>query len=201
MALPHHVTLLRGNHEDPVTNRQYGFDLEIERKYSMALFDTIKQVFAMLPLCALVQSTCFVVHAGMVRDDPKVTGMEMRVEKRVGNNPQGASGQDETNSMSRGHQEHARSHSHPPSSHPRHPRLSRQDPGSLMTIDSLNAIDRKKYVSLQQKRIGKDQGLDAIMDLVWSDPDWSLRQASESWKLNKKRGAEHCPPARHCSSP
>uniref|UniRef100_A0A7S1HG69 Serine/threonine-protein phosphatase n=1 Tax=Hemiselmis andersenii TaxID=464988 RepID=A0A7S1HG69_HEMAN len=67
-AVPDHVLLNRGNHEDEHIGRAYGFFDEVMSKYgSVTLYDKIQDVFALLPLCTIIEDEVFVVHAGISR--------------------------------------------------------------------------------------------------------------------------------------
>lgn len=67
---PEYVHLNRGNHEDPHIGRAYGFYDEVMNKFaSRDLYDEIQAVFRQLPLCAIVEDTAFICHAGLFRDE------------------------------------------------------------------------------------------------------------------------------------
>jgi len=68
VAYPKHVTLIRGNHEDLDINCHYGFDEECIQKYDEDMHMAICDAFALLPLCALVKKTCYVVHGGLCKE-------------------------------------------------------------------------------------------------------------------------------------
>ena len=67
VALPDHVTLIRGNHEDSVINCHYGFDEECEGKYDADMHTLVCDIYPLLPLCAVVEETAFVVHGGTLK--------------------------------------------------------------------------------------------------------------------------------------
>jgi diadenosine tetraphosphatase ApaH/serine/threonine PP2A family protein phosphatase len=62
---PKQIFLNRGNHEDPVVCRAYGFYEELMAKYgSQHLYDRVTALFRWLPLCAIIDKRALVVHAG-----------------------------------------------------------------------------------------------------------------------------------------
>lgn len=68
LAYPHHVFLLRGNHEDPLIASVYGFRDEIKGKYPAfsidELWESITNVFTAFPLAALTK-TALILHGGL----------------------------------------------------------------------------------------------------------------------------------------
>ena len=67
---PVEVTLLRGNHEFPSINKNYGFYDEIMKLYNDAsLWELFNEVFSYLPLVAVVNDKIFCVHGGI---SPKI---------------------------------------------------------------------------------------------------------------------------------
>lgn len=65
LIYPNEVTLLRGNHESRAVNMQYGFAVEVRKRYSMQLYDLFQHVFYTMPLCALVEKKIFCMHGGI----------------------------------------------------------------------------------------------------------------------------------------
>ena len=78
---PAHVHLSRGNHETLNMNKIYGFEGEVNHKYSPQMFGLFTEVFHCLPLCHSVAGKVFVTHGGLFsRDD--VTLDELRKVER-----------------------------------------------------------------------------------------------------------------------
>jgi diadenosine tetraphosphatase ApaH/serine/threonine PP2A family protein phosphatase len=65
-AYPDSVSIIRGNHEFPTVFYTYGFRDEITAVYeSSELWNHFQQVFAWMPIAAVVNDTCFCVHGGI----------------------------------------------------------------------------------------------------------------------------------------
>ena len=63
---PVEVTLLRGNHEFPSINKNYGFHAEIMKMYNdESLWELFNEVFSYMPLVAVVNDEIFCVHGGI----------------------------------------------------------------------------------------------------------------------------------------
>jgi diadenosine tetraphosphatase ApaH/serine/threonine PP2A family protein phosphatase len=74
-AYPSHVFLLRGNHEFPHINREYGFFGEVMSVYhSPAVWECFNALFASLPLAAVIAGAIFCVHGG---PSPELTSLDM----------------------------------------------------------------------------------------------------------------------------
>ena len=65
--MPDRIVLIRGNHEDPIINRQYGFYDEVRLKFrkSREMFRDYNHAFAHLPLAAITWNRIFCVHGGI----------------------------------------------------------------------------------------------------------------------------------------
>ncbi|CAJ0571618.1 unnamed protein product, partial [Mesorhabditis spiculigera] len=62
---PKEVTLLRGNHESRPVNMQYGFYLEVKKRYSVNLYECFQYAFYCMPFCALVDKRILCMHGGI----------------------------------------------------------------------------------------------------------------------------------------
>lgn len=62
---PDAVTVLRGNHETTVMNKNYGFEKEVLRKYDSEVLQLFRDVFDALPVGAVIEDTVFVTHGGL----------------------------------------------------------------------------------------------------------------------------------------
>lgn len=68
LVFPNHVFLNRGNHEDPIMNRRYGFIKEITQKYRIyakKLLKLFNILFKYLPLGSVIDDKILVVHGGI----------------------------------------------------------------------------------------------------------------------------------------
>eukprot|EP01041_Mallomonas_annulata_P006008 gene6008-12113_t len=68
-AMPDHVVLNRGNHEDYAVCCVYGFQRECLEKYDDVIFGMFVEVFQYLPLFAIINSAVLVVHGGLFHDE------------------------------------------------------------------------------------------------------------------------------------
>jgi serine/threonine-protein phosphatase PP1 catalytic subunit len=75
---PQRLTMLRGNHEDEQIMLLYGFYDECKRRYGVKLFKMFTDLFRILPVAALVNSSIFCMHGGLsaelrfVKDVPDI---------------------------------------------------------------------------------------------------------------------------------
>ena len=70
LMVPGSVHMLKGNHEhDPGLNRSLGFDVEVKTKYpgDKDVKWLFRQLFAALPVAAVIDNAVFVVHGGLGR--------------------------------------------------------------------------------------------------------------------------------------
>ena len=66
LVYPDRVVINRGNHEDSIVGRAYGFFEEVMVKYGqVSLYQRIGELFCHLPLCAVLDKEAFIVHAGV----------------------------------------------------------------------------------------------------------------------------------------
>lgn len=69
LLYPKSVFINRGNHEARDINSRDGFEKECLLKYNHAVFDLFSDVFACLPLAAVINREIFVVHGGLANED------------------------------------------------------------------------------------------------------------------------------------
>lgn len=69
LFLEHKAVVLRGNHESPLTNYEYGFYMELLRKFGPydgdSIYDRLKDVFSQMPISATLNDKYFLVHGGL----------------------------------------------------------------------------------------------------------------------------------------
>lgn len=64
---PEKVVLLRGNHESPLMNCEYGFYWEVVQEYGSEIYELYAKLFSLMPYAATVNSSVFAVHGGIAR--------------------------------------------------------------------------------------------------------------------------------------
>ncbi|KAL5971570.1 Serine/threonine-protein phosphatase with EF-hand pef-1, partial [Taenia solium] len=84
LAHPSAVFLNRGNHEDPMLNKRYGFADEVRTKYPKQYKKILKQtelLFCTIPLCTILDDVILVCHGGISRttDLAKVTKLDRKM--------------------------------------------------------------------------------------------------------------------------
>ncbi|XGW03075.1 hypothetical protein V3C99_014797 [Haemonchus contortus] len=62
---PDEIVLLRGNHESRPVNMQYGFYMEIKKRYSATLYECFQYAFYTMPFCARVEKRILCMHGGI----------------------------------------------------------------------------------------------------------------------------------------
>jgi serine/threonine-protein phosphatase with EF-hand domain len=68
LIFPHSVFITRGNHEDYLMNKRYGFEQEVVTKYKVkasVLLRAFAAMFSALPLAVIINSKILVVHGGI----------------------------------------------------------------------------------------------------------------------------------------
>ena len=79
LKYPEHIHLLRGNHEDRVINSVYGFGEECKTRLHEDInspnsaFQAINNMFAWLPIAALIENKILCIHAGI---GPNITMLD-----------------------------------------------------------------------------------------------------------------------------
>jgi serine/threonine-protein phosphatase with EF-hand domain len=71
LLFPHSVFINRGNHEDYLMNKRYGFEQEVQTKYgekASKLLRAFGALFSALPFCTVIDGQVFVVHGGISDD-------------------------------------------------------------------------------------------------------------------------------------
>jgi serine/threonine-protein phosphatase PP1 catalytic subunit len=65
---PYSIFLLRGNHESPDLNADYGFQDECIRRYDASVWKAFNRVFQWMPLCAIIEGRIFCTHGGLSKN-------------------------------------------------------------------------------------------------------------------------------------
>ena len=68
LAYPKRVILLRGNHETPETNSNYGFLDEVTSKLSQEFYDRYNNLFSYLPYSCLIDRRVLCLHGGLAKE-------------------------------------------------------------------------------------------------------------------------------------
>lgn len=66
---PKSFYLTRGNHKDIGLAENYGFEKEVNTKYSETMFKYFAETFETLPLANLINKKILVVHSGLSNHD------------------------------------------------------------------------------------------------------------------------------------
>ncbi|EFP00398.1 hypothetical protein CRE_02688 [Caenorhabditis remanei] len=91
MIFRNHFFLLRGNHECPNINKQYGFYDEVVRRYKKpGVWFAFQQVFTHMPLTALVGGKILCMHGGISKQVSQLMNslQDLRIIRRPFDNPQ-----------------------------------------------------------------------------------------------------------------
>ncbi|KAK6056146.1 phosphoprotein phosphatase 1 [Cooperia oncophora] len=66
LKFPDNFLLIRGNHETPIVNRIYGFYEDLVRRFGTPrLYNVFQEVFAVMPLTAVVADRILCMHGGL----------------------------------------------------------------------------------------------------------------------------------------
>mmetsp|Transcript_3659 Transcript_3659/g.14387 ORF Transcript_3659/g.14387 Transcript_3659/m.14387 type:complete len:711 (-) Transcript_3659:1464-3596(-) len=77
LAFPDEVSLNRGNHEDEVICRIYGFETEVKSKYDAETFNMCCVMFRYIPLVTTINGVVLVLHGGLFhREDVTMEDIE-----------------------------------------------------------------------------------------------------------------------------
>lgn len=80
---PSRITLLRGNHESRSLTKVYGFYDECLQKFSSYLpYKYFMETFDLLPLCAVVGDSLFLVHGGISPELDRIDNLNL-IERRM----------------------------------------------------------------------------------------------------------------------
>lgn len=62
---PEKIYLIRGNHETPMANLNYGFFNLVSSRYSVELYRKYSELFAQMPYAAVLDSSVLCIHGGL----------------------------------------------------------------------------------------------------------------------------------------
>ena len=83
LEFPDNVFLIRGNHELPEVNSVYGFKEQLMCLYgSSSLYASFQELFAALPVAAILNDDSFCVHGGLSPELSKVSDL-MEIDREV----------------------------------------------------------------------------------------------------------------------
>ncbi|MEW5759847.1 MAG: metallophosphoesterase [Candidatus Thermoplasmatota archaeon] len=81
---PDKLFLLRGNHELSSVNSYYGFQQEVENKYSFSIYEKYNECFSYLPLAGIINDKIFCVHGGIAKGIKNIEEIE-KIERNEEN--------------------------------------------------------------------------------------------------------------------
>jgi hypothetical protein len=76
------VLILRGNHETSSMNSDYGFEVEVLKKYNKTVLQEFRRWFQSFPFAAVIEDSVFICHGGLGPTSHKMTIAEINVLDR-----------------------------------------------------------------------------------------------------------------------